>query len=70
MAEITVMMKKVNAPSMAGAIRDKCMECSCNNYASVRDCNVIDCPLWPYRFGANPRAAINRLSKSYKVKMI
>jgi hypothetical protein len=36
------------------AIRSNCKDCSSGTYAEVRRCVMIDCPLWPYRFGTNP----------------
>ncbi len=33
------------------AIRAKCLDCCCNQYSEVRDCQVIDCKLWRFRFG-------------------
>lgn len=65
-----VIMKRVQTPSMAKAIRAKCMDCSGNNMADVRKCPIQNCPLFPYRFGANPAAAVHKLEKSWKVKFI
>ena len=33
------------------AIRKKCLECQANQGIEVRNCNITDCPLWPYRMG-------------------
>lgn len=66
----TVIMKDEKAPSMAGAIRKKCLDC-CGGYSNeVRDCWAKDCPLFPYRFGANPKSAIKALRKNYTVRVI
>ena len=54
--------------SMAKAIRRKCLNCS-ENSTEVRNCPAKHCSLWPYRFGANPQAAVKRLEKSYIVKL-
>lgn len=35
----------------AKAIRAKCLDCSCYQPKEVRLCPVVDCALWPYRFG-------------------
>ena len=35
----------------AKAIRAKCLDCSCYQQKEVRLCPVVDCALWPYRFG-------------------
>jgi hypothetical protein len=37
------------------AIRAKCVECSGGNRAEVRQCEIEDCPLWPYRLGRRPK---------------
>src|SRR5262245_45321354 len=36
------------------ALREKCLDCCCGNAAEVRKCVAVDCPLWPFRMGANP----------------
>lgn len=38
------------------AIRAKCCECSSGSVAEVRKCSVVNCPLWPLRFGVRPKA--------------
>ena len=37
------------------AIRAKCLDCSGGNRAEVRHCPSNDCPLWPYRLGAEQK---------------
>ena len=66
----TVVMKDEKTPSMARAIRKKCMDCSGGLMNEVRDCWAKDCPLFPYRFGKNPKTAIKALRKSYTVKVL
>ena len=36
------------------AIRLKCYDCSSYQSNEVRDCIVINCPLYPFRLGKNP----------------
>ena len=36
------------------AIRAWCLECSCGVRAEVRNCTMLDCPLYPFRMGKNP----------------
>ena len=36
------------------AIRKKCLDCSYWSPKEVRMCVVIDCPIYPYRFGRRP----------------
>ena len=37
------------------AIRAKCMDCSNNQYAEIKNCIVKNCPLYPYRLGHRPK---------------
>jgi len=39
------------------AIRLKCLDCSCGSSNEVKLCPILDCPLYPYRFGKNPAYA-------------
>lgn len=36
------------------AIREKCLDCCCNNANEVSVCPAEDCPLYQFRFGKNP----------------
>ena len=36
------------------AIRAKCLECSAGSPKEVRECVMLDCPLYPYRLGKSP----------------
>jgi hypothetical protein len=36
------------------SIRRKCLDCSGGSYSEVRDCQIVDCELHPYRFGKRP----------------
>ena len=47
-------LKEVNLTPMK-AIRLKCLECANFQWSEVRDCNILDCALYVYRFGRNPR---------------
>lgn len=64
---LTIKKRRVIHPTLTGfnfevdsplrplrAIREKCRECCCGNAASIRRCQMTDCPLWPLRFGRNP----------------
>lgn len=46
-------------PTMTKAIRAKCIDCSAGDRAEVRRCPVKSCPLWQWRFGMSPEAALN-----------
>ncbi len=36
------------------AVRAKCMDCAGGSCAEVRECVLVDCPLFPYRMGHRP----------------
>lgn len=36
------------------AIRAKCVDCSAGSMKEVRECVMLDCPLYPYRLGKSP----------------
>lgn len=38
------------------AIRAKCIDCSAGSIKEVRECVMLDCPLYPYRLGKSPNS--------------
>lgn len=62
-----VRIKNPDKPSMAKAIRAKCMNCAGEQEAEVRKCAIVDCHLFPYRFGCNPKSYINRNKDNVKI---
>jgi len=36
------------------AIRQKCLDCCCNQPSEVRACEATKCALWPFRAGQHP----------------
>ena len=36
------------------AIRAKCMRCTCDQPGEIDKCPIVDCPLYPFRYGKNP----------------
>mgnify|MGYP003116298790 CR=1 FL=1 len=49
------------------AIRKKCLNCSYWSPKEVRECTVIKCPIYPYRFGRRPdKATIDTLQQFYE----
>ena len=36
------------------AVREKCLDCSCQQPVEVKECTVRTCALWPFRMGKNP----------------
>ena len=37
------------------AIRAKCLDCTNNQYTEIKECNITNCSLHPYRFGKRPK---------------
>ena len=35
-------------------IREKCLDCTCQQINEVRKCKIERCPIWPFRMGKNP----------------
>lgn len=62
-----VWMQEKDKPSMAKAIRAKCMDCVGEQEAEVRKCQMTKRPLFPYRFGCNPNTYINRNKDNVKI---
>lgn len=36
------------------AIRKHCLDCMCGSVGEVKNCIIVDCPLFPFRLGKNP----------------
>ena len=52
------------------AIRKKCLDCSYFQPKEVRRCTVINCPIYPYRFGRRPnKATIDTLKRFHEKKV-
>jgi len=72
-------MSEIRSPLRA--IRQNCLDCSNGSSYEVRECQIKDCPLWPFRFGKNPfrakrvmteeqkAAAVERLAKARARKL-
>jgi hypothetical protein len=50
------------------AIRAKCLDCSGDNAAEVRECRIADCALFAFRMGKNPFRRQSDLSPEEKVR--
>ena len=42
------------ATTYKDAIKEKCLDCCCDQYNEVKLCSVVNCPLYPFRLGKNP----------------
>ena len=51
---------KAKRLNMAKVIRLQCLDCSGLAWSEVERCTVIDCVLWPFRFGCYPETAEKR----------
>ena len=59
-------MKKEKFPtSFSKAIREKCRDCS-QTKTSILFCSIIGCPIWFFRLGCGPKAAIKNRGKKYE----
>ena len=51
------------------AMRAKCLDCCCGSTKEIQLCPVIECPLYPYRFGKKPtQAIVDTINEFYKKK--
>ena len=60
------MKKLVKTPIKA--IREKCLDCTVGSRKEIRLCTVVQCALYPYRFGKRPTQAIVDTIKDYYEK--
>ena len=44
--------------TLVKAIRKKCLDCSYWSSKEVRECTIIDCPIYPFHFGRRPNKAV------------
>ena len=60
-------MKTINTPIKA--MRKKCLDCTAGSLKEVRLCPVVECALYPYRFGKRPTQAIlDTINEFYEKK--
>lgn len=52
-----------DTPTPMKAIRQKCLQCCCEQPKEVRLCTVERCALWPYRMGHRPKGTDGGISK-------
>lgn len=59
-------MRKQKLLSPLKSIRAKCLDCSCWQPKEIKLCPLVECSLYPFRFGKNPnRAGIGHPSKPF-----
>ena len=57
------MKNTINTPIKS--IREKCLDCTAGSRKEIKLCTVIQCALYPYRFGKRPTQAIVDTIKEY-----
>ena len=50
------------------SIRQKCLDCTAGSRKEIRLCTVVQCALYPYRFGKRPTQAIVDTINNYYEK--
>ena len=53
-------------PTAIRAIRKKCLDCSCGSRDEVKRCELVECPLYPFRMGKNPNIAGRAMTDEQK----
>ncbi len=53
--ESAAIRRQYGIPNLMKAVRDDCLCCMGGSRKEVKLCTVMHCPLWPYRFGRNPK---------------
>ena len=48
------------------AIRAKCIDCCCGSTAEVKECQIVNCPLHPFRMGKNPYRQRREMTEEQK----
>jgi hypothetical protein len=49
-----ILLRYHKAKSPLRAIRERCLDCCCDQPSEVRKCTAVHCPSWPFRMGTNP----------------
>ena len=40
------------------AMRKKCIDCTAGSYKEIRLCMIVECAIYPYRFGRRPSKVV------------
>lgn len=67
-SEILEQMTKTKSLTPIRAIRTKCLQCTCGQIAEIRQCNISDCALYPYRMGHRPKQIDTLSTDIHKAK--
>ena len=60
-------MKYILYKTPLKSIRKKCLDCTAGSRKEIRLCTVIQCALYPYRFGKRPtQAIVDTINDFYK----
>ena len=51
-------------------LREKCLDCCCNQPGEVRRCTAVQCSLWPYRMGTNPLRKKSGISEEQRAARV
>jgi hypothetical protein len=51
---LAILSRHHRAKSPQKAIRERCLDCCCQQPSEVRKCTTVACPSWPFRMGVNP----------------
>ena len=49
-----LMFEAYSAAPLLKIIRNKCLDCCCDQPSEIRKCTAVGCALWPYRMAKNP----------------
>ena len=61
------MKRIINTPIKS--IREKCLDCTNGSRKEIRLCAVVQCALYPYRFGKRPtQAIVDTINEYYEKK--
>ena len=52
------------------AIREKCLDCSGNNQAEIKRCEIEGCALHPFRMGKNPYRLTRQITDEQRKSMV
>jgi len=48
------------------AMRKKCIDCTAGSHKEIRLCTIVECAIYPYRFGRRPNKATLDTIKGFR----